>query len=281
MFITLSLLSAKLWPLFADSISTAVLAIAGLALGLALVIVIVFHFFSVETDEREEQLLEILPGANCGGCGYSGCQGYASALASGKDKTFNRCTAGGAETAAQVAAFFGQAPAAYVPKVALVHCQGSNEHVRVLYQYGGSDSCATANGLYGGPWSCSHGCLGFGDCVRACEYGAIQVDHGVARVNSEKCIACGACVRACPRQIIKIEPKYTDLYVNRCANPDPGAKVRKVCNIGCIGCGLCVKNCPAQAISLKEKLAVIDTELCTHCGKCASVCPAKSITVGL
>lgn len=276
------LLNVHILPLLlASSILTALLVVGGVALVLAIVIVIIFHFFSVETDVREQEITEILPGANCGGCGYSGCQGYAAALASGKDAVLTKCTAGGQETAEALAAYFGQAPAAYVPKQAFVQCQGGTQHIKIRYQYSGSMNCQTAHNLFGGPGSCAYGCLGFGDCVRACEYDAIHVKDGVAVVDPENCVACGACVRACPRKLISIQPKYTDLHLVRCRNPQPGKVVRNQCDIGCIGCTLCVKKCPSKAIHMEDSVAVIDQDLCTHCGVCAQVCPTKAIVAGL
>lgn len=262
-----------------------VLSAVGLATVLAallgFIITVVFRFFAVESNEKEEAILELLPGVNCGGCGYSGCQGYAAALADGSDTNLGKCTAGGKDTMDSLSEYFGQVPATFIPKLAVVRCQGSNEQVRVRYQYEGSVNCHTANGLFGGPGTCSHGCLGFGDCVRACEYDAIEVKNGVAVVNPDKCIACGACVEACPRALISIEPKFQDLTIVRCMNPDAGKDVRKVCDIGCIGCTLCVKKCPEQCISMVDKRAVIDQERCTQCGTCAGVCPTHAITQGL
>lgn len=256
----------------------AVLAVSAIAAVLGAIIVLVFHFFSVETDPRAEEIAERLPGANCGGCGYSGCSAYAEALAAGSTTDTGRCTAGGQETATALAEYLGQAPAVFIPKMALVHCQGSQNHVTLRYEYDGSVNCKTATGLAGGPSSCTHGCLGFGDCERVCEYGAIHVENGVAVVDPEKCIACGACVRACPRKLIAIEPKYTDLHVVRCSNPDPGIRVRTVCDTGCIGCRLCAKNCPAEAIQINGNLAQIDQDRCTRCGTCVRVCPTHAIT---
>lgn len=260
---------------------TAVAVVAAIALLLGFVIVLVFKFFAVEVDSRVEELTELLPGANCGGCGYSGCQAYAQALVSGESKDLALCTAGGQETAAVVAEFFGQAPGVFVPKQAIVHCQGSYDQIRVRYEYSGSINCATASQLFGGPGTCSYGCMGYGDCQRACEYGAIIIENGLAHIDPEHCIACGACVKACPRNLITIEPKYSDLHTVRCSNPLPGKDVRESCDIGCIGCTLCVKSCPADAIHMEEKLAVIDQDKCIQCGACAKVCPPKCIVEGI
>lgn len=260
---------------------TAVGVIAVVAILLGLIIVLVSKVFAVEVDESQEEINNLLPGVNCGGCGYSGCSGYAEALASGADTDIAKCTAGGQDTVEALATYFGQTPGVFVPKVAVVHCQGSCENVRVTYEYTGSTNCQTASELFGGPGSCQYGCMGYGDCVRACEYGAINIESGLAEVNPDKCIACGACVKACPRNLISIQPKYHDLFSVRCSNPLPGKDVREVCSVGCIGCTLCVRNCPVEAIRMEDKLAVIDPEICVNCGKCASVCPTKAIVSGL
>lgn len=273
-----------LYPLLLFNLLTplkAVGVVAVVAVFLGFIIVLVSKVFAVEVNESQEEINNLLPGVNCGGCGYSGCSGYAEALASGADSNLSKCTAGGQETVEALAAYFGQTPGVFVPKVAVVHCQGSCENIRVTYEYTGSVNCQTASELFGGPGSCQYGCMGFGDCVRACEYDAIHVDNGLAHVDPNKCIACGACVKACPRKLISIQPKYQDLFTVRCSNPLPGKDVREVCKIGCIGCTACVRNCPVEAIHMEEKLAVIDPDICINCGKCASICPTKAIVSGL
>lgn len=260
---------------------TATLIVTAIAAVLGAIIVLVFHFFSVEADPKEADITEMLPGANCGGCGYSGCSGYAAALASGAETEVDKCAVGGEKTMRDIATYLGQAPGAYVPKVALVHCQGSCDKVSNRYQYEGSMNCKTASELYGGPFNCQFGCVGLGDCSSVCEYDAIHVENGVAKVDPKACMACGACAKACPRHLIHIEPKYEKLHVNRCSNPEPGKKVRVICTTGCIGCTLCMRKCPSKAIHMEESLAVIDQNLCTQCGTCSSVCPAHSIVAGL
>lgn len=267
--------------LLLTTVFPAIFTVAGMALGLGTVITVVFHFFHVDVDPREAELLEIMPGANCGGCGYSGCQGYAAALATGKDTVLTRCTAGGQETAEEIAHYFGQVPGEFIPTVARVRCQGCHEHIHIRFQYSGGHSCRTAKGLFSGPGSCAFGCLGYGDCERSCEYDAIQMVNGLAVIDPVKCVACGACERACPQSLITMTPKYENLFLVACSNPLPGPKVRDNCDIGCIGCTMCVRKCPVKAISMHEKLAVIDQDLCTHCGECAKVCPTKAITEGL
>lgn len=263
------------------SILTAIAVVTALALLVGLFVVVIYHFFMVKADDRAVEINEILPGANCGGCGYSGCMAYAEAMASGKESQLTLCNPGGQETASALAAYMGEAPAVVLPKAACVHCQGTQDKVRVDYEYTGIDNCFTADSIYNGPGACAYGCLGFGDCVRVCKYDALHIEHGIAKVDPEKCVACGACVKVCPRSLIDLENKFTDLTVVRCHNPEAGKNVKAVCSIGCIGCTLCVKNCPVEAIHMEERLAVIDQELCVQCGKCSRVCPTGAITSGL
>ena len=252
-----------------------------IALVMGIVILIVFKVFAVKTDEKVEEINQILPGVNCGGCGYSGCMGYAEALGSGADTDSNKCTAGGAETAAALAAYLGVEGGQYIPKVAHVHCQGNQDHTQKRYEYTGTPHCASAHGLFSGPNSCTYGCLGFGDCVNVCEFDALYIEKGIARVNHNNCTACGKCVDACPKHLIHMIPKHEAATVNSCSNHWPGAVVRKNCSIGCIACTRCVRVCPVEAIHMEDNLAVIDQLICIHCGKCVEVCPSKSITQGL
>ncbi len=196
----------------------------GVAVILGVVITLVFKFFAVKKNPLEEALNEILPGVNCGGCGYSGCSGYASALASAKEKNTSRCTAGGKDTADAIAKALGAAPQEYIPTVAHVFCQGDCNHTTKRYNYTGTEHCASATGLFAGPNSCTYGCLGFGDCYNACEFGAIYIEDGIAKVDHTKCTACGACVAA-GAPFVNI-PNYPDLEdVHARLNSLPGSKV--------------------------------------------------------
>lgn len=253
----------------------------GTALLLGIVIILVFRFFSVKEDPLVNELTEVLPGVNCGGCGYSGCLAYASALASGEDSNTSKCTAGGLETAEAVAMTIGTAPQEYIPQVAHVFCQGSGEYTGKRYEYTGTPNCASSTGLFAGPNSCTYGCLGFGDCYDVCEFDAIWIDDGLAHVNHENCTACGKCVAACPKNLISLIPKHELATVNSCANHWPAAATRKNCKIGCISCRQCIKVCPVDAIHMDDNLAVINQEICIHCGECVKVCPTHSISQGL
>ncbi len=257
------------------------LIVAAIACLLGIVIVIIFKLFAVPTDERFEELLERLPGVNCGGCGYSGCAGYAEALAKGQDTDCTKCAPGGKDTVKELSAYLGMEAPAYVPKVARLACQGSCSHTSKRYEYTGSMSCASATNLFAGPNSCVYGCLGFGDCVATCEFGAMEIKDGIVHINPDRCTACGCCVKACPKSLLSLMPKYTSLYRVACSNTDAGGRVRKVCDIGCIGCRKCQKACNYSAITMKESLAVIDAEKCVHCGACIGECPTHAIVKGL
>lgn len=251
------------------------------ALVLGVLITVVSKKFEIPVDVRVNDLTNILPGANCGGCGYSGCSGYAAALASGEEKVTTKCSVGGPEVAEEVASYLGLSGGSFEAKLAVVHCQGTNEQTSKRYDYNGTPTCASANMVSGGPGSCTFGCLGFADCQRVCEYDAITMRNGIATIDPDKCTACGKCVTECPKKIIHLIPKHEKAHVNRCSNPNPALFVKKACKIGCIGCTLCVKKCPVEAISMKDSLAVIDQSKCIRCGACKAVCPAKSITSGL
>jgi Na+-translocating ferredoxin:NAD+ oxidoreductase RNF subunit RnfB len=235
--------------------------------------------FAVEVDERESAIVGVLPGANCGGCGYPGCGGFAASVVAGKAPV-NGCVVGGAAVAAQVAEIMGVAAGESVRKIAQVQCTGGGcEHLK--YDYVGIQDCLSAARMTGGgPLSCKFGCLGLGTCVSACPFDAIHVVNGAARVDDEKCVACGKCVAICPRAIIQLVPRKTKKHVAiHCSSKDKGADTRSNCNDGCIGCGICAKACPKEAIVMADNLAKIDYEKCIGCGLCAQKCPRKLITV--
>lgn len=254
---------------------------AGIALVCGIIIILVFRFFSVEVDPLAETLENIFPGANCGGCGYSGCAAYAAVLADGTEKNTGLCTAGGQEVASAIAAELGVAAETVVPVVANVFCQGTCEKTHERYLYTGTPHCASATGLFSGPNSCTYGCLGFGDCVAACEFNALYIEDGIAKVNHNNCVACGKCVTACPKHLIRLIPKH-ELATNvTCSNHWPARVAMKACKSACIACRRCVKECPVGAITIENNLAVIDQMKCIHCGKCVGVCPTKAIHQGL
>lgn len=237
--------------------------IAGVGLSLA------SKFMAVPVDEKQEKLREALPGANCGACGYSGCDGYAAAIASGEAEP-DKCAPGGAACADAIAEILG-VEIVNNPKVAFIACKGNPDITKIKYSYSGIQSCTAASLLHAGPLECKFGCIGFGDCAKVCPFGAITVENGKPVICEDICVGCSKCVAACPKNLISIIPKNHKLTVN-CSNKNKGAAVVKACQVSCIACRMCEKQCEAGAIKVVDNLAVIDYELCTGCGKCKEVC---------
>lgn len=256
-------------------IATAVVAVIGLIVGLGLGLF--GEKFKVEVDEKEMAVREELPGNNCGGCGYAGCDALAKAIAAG-EAPVNACPVGGAPVGERIATIMGVQAQAGEKKVAFVKCSGTCDKAKVKYQYAGILDCAKATVAPGSsPKACSAGCMGFGSCVKACAFDAIHVEDGVAVVDQEKCVACGKCVAACPNKLIELVPYKAEHRV-RCNSHEKGKAVKEVCAAGCIGCTLCTKQCEFDAVHMENNLAVIDYEKCTNCGKCAAKCPVKVIS---
>ncbi len=255
----------------------AILAIMGAVFGA--ILGFAAKVFAVQKDPKEEAVLGCLPGANCGGCGFPGCAGYAAAVAAGKADV-NRCAAGGAAVAAQIAEIMGVAAGDAVKQVAVVHCTGCGAD-KTKYNYEGIQDCLAASRVAGGgPLACDFGCLGFGTCEKVCPFDAIHVKNGVAVVDEDKCKACSKCVDACPRHIIALEPYKTKKHVAiPCSSQAKGPVVTKVCANGCIGCSICAKACPKEAITIENFLAKIDYDKCVGCTLCAQKCPRGLITV--
>ncbi|MCD7774161.1 MAG: RnfABCDGE type electron transport complex subunit B [Clostridiales bacterium] len=260
-------------------IVTAVLTVGiiGLVCGIALAAASIA--LAVPTDEKAEAVTEMLPGANCGSCGYSGCAGYASALSQGKTANTALCNPGGAETSKKIAEYLGLAAGDVKPMSAVVLCQGNKSNASIKMDYVGVDSCKMAAQLFGGPKDCIYGCLGLGDCVKACPYNAIKICDGVARVNPALCKACKKCIENCPKGIIELLPLGESRAAVLCKNKDKGVLARKECKMACIGCMKCVKVCESGAVTVVNFNAHVDTEKCTGCGKCAESCPVKCINI--
>ncbi len=252
----------------------AVLVIGGVGLLLGLILSLASKFMDVPNDETEQAIRECLPGANCGACGYSGCDGYAAAVANGEAKP-NLCIPGGSTTAEQLSVVLGTEIVTEI-KTAYVKCNHGLDKVVTEFAYSGAVSCAAANLMYKGPLSCKYGCLGLGDCVRVCEYGAITIVNGCAKVDMEKCAGCAKCVAACPKDIIKFIPN-SQSFVVACSSHEKGAVARKACTAACIGCKKCETVCETGAIKVENNLAVISRAKCTGCGKCVASCPVKCI----
>lgn len=259
----------------------AVISLGAIALVISVILYAASKKFAVYEDPRIAQVAEILPQANCGGCGFPGCGGFADACVKADTLDGKLCPVGGQELMTQIASILGMDAATAEPMLAVVKCSGSCAKRARTNTYDGPMSCAIASSLYGGETGCSYGCLGCGDCVSVCQFDAIHInpETGLPEVIEEKCTACGACVKACPKSIIELRAKGKKsrrVYVS-CVNKDKGALTRKACEVGCIGCGKCVKTCTFEAITMTNNLAYIDFNKCKLCRKCVEVCPQHTI----
>lgn len=233
--------------------------------------------FAVETDETVAKIAEALPNANCGACGYSGCEGYAKAVAAGEAPN-NKCKPGGAAAAQKIAEIMGQEVLEAEREVAFVRCNGCKDATEDRYTFISTPSCSATERFYNGKKVCRTGCDGYGDCVAVCEYNAICIVDGVAVVNPANCKACGKCVEACPNHLIVIRPEKQKVDV-RCSSKDPGKVAKDLCKNSCIGCKICEKKCPNGAITVNDNHASIDYSKCNNCGACAAACPRKCIEI--
>ncbi|MDL2214560.1 Fe-S cluster domain-containing protein [Dysgonomonas sp. OttesenSCG-928-M03] len=250
------------------------------ALG-ALILYIVSKKFEVYEDPRISQVQDILPAANCGGCGYPGCSGFAAACVKADSLNGLNCPVGGQSTMEQVADILGLTVEKSEPKIAVVRCNGTCSNRPQTTYYDGAHSCSVASSLYGGDTDCSYGCLGLGDCVNVCEFDAIRInaETRLPEVDEEKCTSCGACVKACPKMLIQLRkkgPKSRRIYVS-CMNKDKGAVARKACTVACIACKKCEKACSFEAITIENNVAYIDDDKCRLCRKCVAECPTTAI----
>lgn len=250
-----------------------VVGVIGLLAGL--LIAVMSRFFGVEEDQTVKAVRACLPGVNCGACGYKGCDDYAVAVAEGKAKP-NLCVPGAESTAEELGALLGIEVEPPKDVVAFVHCNGNCEATTKKTEYVGVTSCKAAAMLYGGPETCSYGCMGLGDCAAACPANAICMKDGIAHVDTSRCLGCGLCESICPKKVISMVPQETVVVV-MCNSKDKGADARKACKNACIGCMKCVKTCPHEAITVTNNLAKIDYTKCVGCGACAASCPTGSL----
>ena len=254
------------------AIITATVVVAAVGLFIGIFLGVAGKTFAVETDEREIAVREALPGNNCGGCGYPGCDGLAAAIAKG-EAPVNGCPVGGEPAAKIIAGIMGQEVKESIRQVAFVKCAGTCEKTGENYIYDGVQDCEMLSFVPGGgAKACAYGCLGYGSCVKACPFDAISIVNGVAVVDKEACKACGKCVAKCPRHLIELVPYAQSTFV-ACSSRAKGKAVTTACEVGCIGGKKCEKTWPSQAITVTDFCAHIDYEKCTNCGACKEACP--------
>ena len=260
-----------------------ILTLSVLGILAAVILYFVAQKFKVEEDPRIDEVEKMLPGANCGGCGFAGCRAMAEAMVLRDDISALYCPVGGAECMKSMANYLGKVAPEKGPTVATVRCGGVCGKRPRTNEYNGTKSCVIASSFYVGETACAYGCLGYGDCVEACAFDAIKVnpETGIAEVDADKCTACGACVKACPKGIIELRkkwPKNRAVYVS-CVSKDKGAVTMKACKAGCIGCGKCAKVCAFGAITVENGVAYIDSQKCKLCRKCVNECPTGAIVL--
>ena len=254
-----------------------ILVVGGLGVLFGIILGIAAIKFRVERDPKIDSIREALPGANCGGCGFAGCSGLAAAIAKGEAEV-NACPVGGAPVAAKIGEIMGLDAGDAVRMTAFVKCAGTCEQAKQDYEYHGVQDCSMMAFVpNGGAKTCNHGCLGFGECVKACPFDAIHIKDGIAVVDKENCKACGKCIKACPKDLIELIP-YDAKYAVQCNSKDFGKTVMQACKVGCIGCKMCERVCEAGAVTVENNIAHIDQTKCTGCGACAEKCPKKIIT---
>lgn len=252
--------------------AVAVLGGIGLIFGIALSLASIF--FHVKEDERVEKIIEILPGANCGACGFAGCESFAKAVVEGTANP-GGCAPGGEKAAEKISGIIGR-EVNFTKQIARIKCAGDCEKAPTRFEFDGLKDCRSAARLGGGNKACSYGCLGFGTCISVCSQNAISIVNGVATIDENLCGGCGACVAVCPKKIIEIVPAESKYFV-ACASKNTGPEMKSLCSAGCIGCKICQKNCPEGAIEIENNLANITEFKCKNCGICAEKCPKKII----
>ncbi|MBE6714442.1 MAG: RnfABCDGE type electron transport complex subunit B [Ruminococcaceae bacterium] len=259
-----------------EAVLTAVIAVTAIGLLCAVVLVVAAIVMHVKENEKEQKIRDVLPGANCGACGYAGCDGYAKALANEEGIATNLCTPGADRVSQAIADILGCEFEDTIEMVATVRCCGDCNNTEKKASYSGVNTCAGAKMLFGGDGACTFGCLGYGDCAAICPHGAICMDDGIARIDARKCIGCGLCVKSCPNKLIHMMPDVKREVI-ACHNKQKGADARSVCKNACIACGKCAKVCPVGAIVVADNLASIKYDKCISCSKCSEVCPVGCI----
>ncbi|MGP1514644.1 MAG: RnfABCDGE type electron transport complex subunit B [Bacteroidales bacterium] len=255
------------------------MAIAGLVL--SLVLYVVAQKFKIVEDPRIDNVVGVLPGANCGGCGFAGCKALAEAIVKSGNLDGKYCPVGGSAVMTKVGDIMGLKAEESEPMIAVVRCNGGKCNTRKKVEYDGVMDCISASMNFATEGGCSFGCLGLGTCVSVCKFEALHINPitQLPEVSEENCVACGACVKACPRKIIELRTKNKNsrrVFVC-CINKDKGGEAKKNCDVACIGCGKCEKECKFGAITIENNLSYIDFNKCKLCRKCVPVCPTGAI----
>jgi electron transport complex protein RnfB len=256
-------------------IISSIAVLGGLGLAFGSILAYASKKFEVKIDERIEKIIAVLPGANCGGCGFPGCGGLASAIVNG-DAPANGCPVGGADCTSKIGEIMGISADVSEKQVAKVICKGDCKTSKDKYIYEGISDCRAATTLNAGAKSCEFGCLGLGTCKDVCKFGAITIVDNIAVIDEEKCVMCGKCIEVCPKKVISIKPFNKDVVVE-CNSKEFGKAVKEKCSVGCIGCGICYKSCKFGAIEFENKIAKINYDKCTGCMVCVEKCPTKVI----
>lgn len=262
-----------------SGIILAIISVTAIGVICAVMLAVASKVMAVKEDERFPLVRECLPGANCGACGYAGCDGYAHALVEEESVKTNLCVPGADSVSKNLSEVLGVAFEDVIEQVAVIKCKGDCNATSNKMDYQGIESCKAAKLLFGGIGKCTFGCMGLGDCAAVCPNDAICIENGIAHVNTRLCIGCGMCASVCPNKLISIMPDSEKMLVT-CSNTEKGAITRKACSHGCIACKKCEKECPAGAVTVVNNLSQIDYDKCTNCGHCAEVCPTKCIMKG-